>query len=186
MIDQLLKGCIKGERRYQSLFFDSYSKWAYGLCFRYLGNNQIAEEAVNDGFVKIFKNIKSYNKKKSGIKTWMSTIFIRVCIDKLRVKSESFHASMLDIEKAKEMAGQLESSSDSELFEMITQMPDGYRTIFNLYVIDGYDHNEIGQLLNIKPSSSRSQFYRGKQWLRQQIKQSKLFFYEPGKITKEI
>jgi len=177
---------VREERQVQSLFFDSHAAWAYGICLRYLADNFRAEEAVQDGFVKIFKSIHTYDASKAQLKTWMSSIFINVCLDKLRLKSQNFQDSFVDLNELIETGIDIGEYSDSEVFALITHMPEGYRSVFNLYAIEGYNHNEISKKLNIKSSTSRSQYYRAKLWLKQNLPNSKLFKNEKRRLKTKI
>ena len=123
-----------------------------------------------DGFIKIYRSIKSYNSAKSSLKTWMSRIFVNTCLDYLKLKGKMFNESFVGLEGASDLSIELENLSASDLLNQMSDMPKGYLVVFNLYAIEGYDHKEISDMLKISPSTSRSQFYRAKKWLQTNYK----------------
>jgi RNA polymerase sigma-70 factor (ECF subfamily) len=152
-----------------------------GICYRYAGDNHTAQDLLHDGFLKIFNSIRSFNYRGEGsLRAWMSKIFTNTCLEFLRKHNKNLAVErILEDEKYGHIpqddddAGgddYLSLVPDEALAEFIAQLPAGYRTVFNLYVIEDVSHKEIAELLGINESSSRSQLSRAKNILSEKIK----------------
>ncbi|MCD8193321.1 MAG: sigma-70 family RNA polymerase sigma factor [Tannerellaceae bacterium] len=141
-----------------------------GVCLRYVNDRETARDLLQDGFVKIFTSLGSYSGAGS-FEGWMRKIFVNCALEYLR-KSDVLREST-DLDHTAELM-QPDSSviaklSADELMKLVHELPSGFRTIFNLFAIEGYSHKEIGELLNITESTSRSQLTRAKQLLQRKI-----------------
>jgi RNA polymerase sigma-70 factor (ECF subfamily) len=171
-LEDIIKGCKKGERRSQEMLYQHYSGKMYAVCLYYAGNKTEAEDFLHNGFIKVFKYIKQY-KKKGVFDAWMRKIFMHTALEKYRVKKQLF------ISFAKEDVQMLESNQEdalsqisaADLTSLIQQLSPVYRMVFNLYAIEGYSHKEVGTLLGISEGTSKSNLSRARVLLQKQVKE---------------
>ena len=167
---QLIEGCRKGDRRAQKALYETFSRKMMSVCLRYVSDWETARDLLQEGFVKVFTHIDSYTGNGS-FEGWIRKIFVNSALEYLR------HADVLrestDLDQTAEVA-QTDSSplsdiSAAELMQLIQSLPTGFRTIFNLFAIEGYSHKEISERLHITESTSRSQYTRAKQLLQRKV-----------------
>lgn len=167
-IDQLRKK----NRFAQKAVYDAYAPLFLSIGIRYLKNREDAEDALAEAFIKIFTKIDSFNDSGS-FEGWMKRIMVNECLMKLRKnKKNHLHVAIdeVDIEIEPEAIQQLNAD---EIMQVIAELPEGYRTIFNLYVIEGYKHREIADMLNISIHTSKSQLIMAKKKLQSALKKSR-------------
>jgi len=165
---ELLDGCCRGEPKYQKALYQRYYRLMFGVCLRYTDNQEDAQDILQEGFIKVFKNIHSF-RRQGSFEGWIRRIMVHSSIEHYRRNSRYF---MVDIEEARTLrfeADVLSSLSRDEILNLIQQLPVGYRTVFNLYVIEGYPHQEIADMLQISVGTSKSQLSRGKRILQEKI-----------------
>ena len=160
---------MQGDRRAQFELYQQYSKAMFNICLRMLSDRDEAEDVLQISFVDAFRNLKSY-RSEATIGSWIKRIVINNCITTLKrrkVYLESIEDNHLQIA---DEGGIVESDEDNLTIERIKNamelLPDGYRTVFSLYLFEGYDHQEIGEILSISEATSKSQFSRAKQKMR--------------------
>jgi RNA polymerase sigma-70 factor (ECF subfamily) len=167
--EQIINGCIIGDRKMQQLLYQRYSRQMFAVCLRYAKDHQAAEDILQDGFVKIFRNIGSF-RKQGSFEGWVRRIFINTSIEYLR-RSVNLYSIVNDEGEAIDIKD--ETTYDGlhvdELLEMIQSLSTGYRTIFNLYAIEGYSHKEIAEMLKISEGTSKSQLARARQILMDKV-----------------
>ncbi len=163
--DSVIKACIKGDEQAQLSLFLRYKERFLGLCMRYVNNQQVAEEVMMDAFLDIFKHIKKY--KKNSFEAWMKSIVVHKAIDYFRKHKNDpiFTESEFELEHSVVQTPISQVETDY-LFQLIHCLPAGYKMVFNLYVIEGYQHSEIAKELNISVSTSKTQLYKAKQKLQ--------------------
>jgi RNA polymerase sigma-70 factor (ECF subfamily) len=141
------------------------------LCLRYTKNEQDALEVLNNGFLKVFRNIGRYDATQASLYTWIRTIVIHACLDFIKTKQTMLPQMELDetseVHIAPEVVGRLKTA---ELFEMIRELPPATQAVFNLYVIEGYQHKEIKDLLKISIGTSKWHLSEARKTLQQKIK----------------
>lgn len=167
---QLIEGCQRGDRRAQKELYELYSRKMMGVCLRYVNDRETARDLLQDGFVKIFTSIGSF----SGIGSfegWMRKIFVNCALEYLRKSDVLREATDLDntAELVNADSSAISDISAAELMNMVKELPAGFRTVFNLFAIEGYSHKEIAEMLDITDSTSRSQYTRAKQLLKKKI-----------------
>jgi RNA polymerase sigma factor (sigma-70 family) len=172
-LQQLLKSCKKGSITAQKCLYDQLCNGFFLLCRRYLKTSEDAEEMMLNGFLKIFAGLASfYYTNDAAAMGWMKRIMVNECLMHLR-KRNSF---LLTLESSdEEPAGGetiLEKLNADEIFKLITKLPVGYRTVFNLFVIEGLRHTEISALLDISEGTSKSQLNKAKNMLKQLLMQN--------------
>lgn len=144
----------------------------FPLCIRYVGDRTLAEDILQDGFVTLFTRLDSY-KGDGSFEGWARRIFVTTALMSLR-KKDALKMSD-DLEAAKgvrtETASQVQNIGYKELMSLIMTLPPGFRTVFNMYAIEGYSHKEIGEMLGISETTSRTQLSRARIWLQNKIKE---------------
>lgn len=166
---ELIQGCRQGQEKARRRLYELYAGRMLGLCRRYVGDRDTAEDIMIQGFMRVFERIAQYSGEGS-FEGWMKRIMINEALGYLR-KAKTMYLEV-DIEKAEQEPdfGFLESHLEAaELLAMIDRMPPGYKTVFNLYAIEGYNHREIGSLLGISENTSKSQLSRARMYLQQQL-----------------
>jgi RNA polymerase sigma factor (sigma-70 family) len=165
----LIQGCKRNDRDSQRLLYQHYYYYALAICLRYSRSTAEAKEVVNDGFLKVFDKIDQYNVELP-FKAWLRKIMINASIDQYR--KELKHAHQAPVEHAQLMHSQPEAVSNlshEELIALVQKLTPAYRAVFNLYVIDGYTHREIGKLLNIAEGTSKSNLLKARENLRSML-----------------
>ncbi len=183
----MIKGCIAGDHKYQKIFYDQYRGYALKIVFRYIYRYERAVDVAHDGFVKLFS---AFSKFKAGkdedygkiVMGWMKRIMINASIDELR------RGNMLpEIGGIPDHIWEIPDNSQDadqqilfkDLIILIKELPPAYRTVFNLYVIDGYTHSEIADLMNIAIGTSKSNLSKARVLLQKSIKKM-----EEGKLCR--
>lgn len=180
---KLIKGCKSGESWAQKQLYERYASAMMSVCIRYTGNRDSARDLLHDGFIKVFTKINSYTGAGS-FAGWVRKIFVTTALESLRANnalkfSVDVEELVNDIEDIS--LSVFEQLSANDLLACVAQLPDGFRTIFNLHAIEGYSHAEIAQILNIQESTSRSQYYRARQILQKSV--TYLNVLEPVRIA---
>lgn len=160
-----IQGCKRRDRLVQKQLYEAYSARFFGVCKRYLKNVELAEDVLVKGFLKIFDHIDSY-EGKGNFEGWMQRIFINECLMELRKKQDfTIYLETSNIQPQKE-ASALENLYEQDILKLLDFLPTGCRTVFNLYVIEGYKHNEIAEQLGISEGTSKSQLNLAKEKLK--------------------
>lgn len=165
---QIIKGCKRNDEKCQKALFISHSKWMLGIAMRYTDDESNAKDVLQETFIRIFKAIKKFEYKNDArFVAWMKQILIRESLQWIRRKKIVFQ----EIEEGMQHRAPviLEEMNTQDLLEVLRELPSGYRTVFNLYAIEGYSHEEIGQILNIDKSTSRSQLSRARKMLQHRL-----------------
>ena len=168
----LVKSCIEGDQRAQRKLFEMYAPKMMGVCLRYTKDVVRAEDVMQDGFIKVFTKLTKYSGNGS-LEGWVRRIMVNTALDHLR-KENKFNAnvSLDDVEYKVEFDGQILSSlMEEDLLKLIREMPDGYRTVFNMFAIEGFSHKEIAKELEISENTSKSQHSRAKAFLRNKVEE---------------
>ncbi|HEX8376212.1 MAG TPA: RNA polymerase sigma factor [Pedobacter sp.] len=175
---EIIQYCKSGGLKHQELLYKHFYGYALGIGMRYLSNRDDAMEVVNDSFIKIFKGIEFY-KETQPFKAWLRKIVVNTSIDCKRKNLKHSHQSDLDeatyLGKSAEVIASL---SAKDILNLLNHLPEIQRVVFNLYEIDGYNHDEIGTMLNIPVSSSRVYLSRAKEKLRAYLTPQKETDYE--------
>lgn len=162
---EIIIGCQKGETAAQRDLFFSYHSTFFLVCRRYLKCKQDAEEVLMNGFLQIFKGLtKAAFAHENAFTAWMHRIMVNECLQWLRK-----HHQMLLLESTSTAPNTVLPAADElspkEIFNLLQTLPTGYRTIFNLFVVEGYSHKEIAKLLSISENTSKSQLHKARQML---------------------
>jgi RNA polymerase sigma factor (sigma-70 family) len=164
--EAILQGCLKNESAAQRELYNRYSPKMLAVCYRFAHNREDAEDMLQEGFIKVFSQMHTF-QSKGAFEGWIRRIIVHTCINNLK-KNKRFNES-LDIVHAHGIQVREESVPSivqaKQIVECIRILPIGYRTVLNLYAIEGYSHKEISDMLDIEESTSRSQYTRAKQML---------------------
>jgi RNA polymerase sigma-70 factor (ECF subfamily) len=180
----LLAGCLKNDAASQEALYNRFSPRMLGVCYRFAKNREDAEDMLQEGFIKVFTQMHQY-RSEGALEGWIRRIVVHTCINILK-KNKKFSDSV-DITYAngvhvrEEMIPSIMQAK--QVVESIRLLPLGYRTVLNLYAIEGFSHKEIGQLLDIEESTSRSQYTRAKAMLEDILLKKKIIQKSKTKIS---
>lgn len=171
--EEFLSSCINGDSSAQKRLFDLLSPKMMAVCLRYVGDRSTAEDVLQEGFITLFTRLDSYSWKGS-FEGWARKIFVNTALMHLR-RNDALRESG-DIEEAVWLrsndASPAEELSHRDLLKMVAALPADYRTVFNMYVIEGYSHQEIAEALGIQEATSRSKLQRARLKLQEWIKKA--------------
>ncbi|HRI21553.1 MAG TPA: RNA polymerase sigma factor [Panacibacter sp.] len=171
-VSLLIKETKHGSAAAQKCLFDLYADKMMLVCRRYVKSAADAEEILLDGFYKFFKNIASFNYRSDAeLYVWLKRIMINECLMLLRKKNVFTIVTESAAEEITLQEAALDNLSAKEIFDLIVQLPVGYRTVFNLYVIEGMEHKEIARLTGIAEGTSKSQLSKAKSLLQKKLLQ---------------
>jgi RNA polymerase sigma factor (sigma-70 family) len=166
----LIEGCIKGDRKTQRELYNRYAPKMYGLCLRYASNSEEAEDILQEGFIKVFNKMGSF-RKEGSFEGWIRRIFVNTAIEQYRKK---IHLQPITDYEENTVEGKylsvLDSMAEKDIIQLVQQLSPGYRTVFNMYVVEGYTHRQIAEVLGISEGTSKSQLSRAKQILQELVK----------------
>ncbi len=166
---QLINGCISNDAHCQQLLFERFAGKMLSVCLRYATDRMEAEDILQDSFIKVYRNISQF-KFEGSFEGWVRRIVVNTALKYCQKKKMKFE----EVKPESNQAGGLEPSAynhlnETELMKLIHQLPDGYKLVFNLHIIEGYSHEEIAEMLNIKDSTSRSQLVKARRYLQNEI-----------------
>jgi RNA polymerase sigma factor (sigma-70 family) len=171
-LEDILDGCRHDDRKAQEKLYHNYYRAMMSLCLRYTKNEEDALEVLNTGFLKIFRNIHRYDAVKAGLFTWMRTIIVNSCLDVIKSKQKELKAGELDHTTEVEIQPEAISKMRSiELLGLIRELPPATQAVFNLYVTEGYNHKEIGKLMNISEGTSKWHLSEARKILQKKIRE---------------
>ncbi|MGB0887806.1 MAG: RNA polymerase sigma factor [Vicingaceae bacterium] len=173
-LDSLVNRCVKNDRKAQKELYKLFYSKMMGVCFRYTNNAEDAKDILQDGFIKVFKNIKKYNFKGS-LEGWVRRIMVNTAIDHYRKNKAALFVDdeegfILENSKVESDETIYSQFGEKVIMEAIQHLSPAYKTVFNLYVIEGFAHKEIAQKLNISEGTSKSNLAKAKMNLRKNLK----------------
>ena len=176
-IEQLLHQCIAGDSRAQKTFYEHYANKMFRVCYRYVKNEPDAEDILINGFLKVFKHLPNLDYRgERSLEAWIKRIMVNESLMFLR-KNANFR--FVDDSQANHIGMSAEvpyKLAAEEIYSLILRLPVGYRTVFNLYVIEGYSHKEIASQLNISENTSKSQLSKGRALLRKLLEKNGIHY----------
>ena len=176
----IISGCRQGDRQAQKKIFELYAQGLLAVCKRYVPNVHDAEELLLNGFYKFFSSVHTFEfRTEAGLSAWLNKIMVNECLMFLR-RGSTMRFSEVETETGLAIAGDVWAGMNARaLQDLINTMPDGYRVVFNLFVVEGFTHNEIAHLLGISAGTSKSQLMRAKLYL-QRLLEKKGIVYGAG------
>ena len=168
---ELIDGCKRKDPKAQRLLYEQYADKMLSVCVRYVCDRDVAEDMLQEGFIKIFNKIDSF--RGEGIfGGWVRRVFVTTCLEYIRRNDPlKYNADIEDYGYLEDKGYEsiISKLNSDDLMNCIAKLPSGYRTVFNLYVIEGYSHHEIAKMMNIKENSSQSQLVRARRLLQKEI-----------------
>ncbi len=167
--EQIRQGCVNNDRKYQQMLYNMFSGKMFSVCLRYANEYNSAQDLLQEGFVKVFKNMDKF-RGEGSFEGWVRRIFVNTAIEHYRkqVNLYALHdTEARGYEYYEENA--LEVLKQQDIMKMIQKLSDGYRTVFNLYVVEGFSHKEIGDMMGISEGTSKSQLARARYLLQKMI-----------------
>jgi RNA polymerase sigma factor (sigma-70 family) len=176
---ELIDGCRKGNRTFQKALYEFYCRKMMVICLRYSKTTGEAEDILQEGFIKVFQGIKDF-RQESKLETWITRIMVNTALNQQRKKLYLF--PMVDVEEIDLPEDEISISSIhfTQLLDIIKSLPQGCQTVFNLFAIEGYNHKEIADLLNISEGTSKSQYARARILLQQKLLKESPYYTRYG------
>lgn len=172
-IDTIIMGCKKGERKAQEQLYRNYYKAMMSLCLRYTRDETDAMSVLNLGFLKVFKNIQRYDPKQASLYTWIRTIVVNSCLDHIKSRQrETMTKELTDTAETETEPEAILRINEGAILALIRQLPAATQAVFNLYVMEGYPHKEIGMLLNVSEGTSKWHLSEAKKKLKYLLEQA--------------
>lgn len=170
-LDELIAQCREGDIQAFKQIYDIEKEKVYNVCFRMHGNHQDAQDSAQDSFVTVYHKIKTF-RGDSAFSTWFYRIIVNTCLNNIRRSkrhTKTVHLDETEIEKEKIIHDFQNTSAHMVLEQEILNLPTGYRTVFILFEVEGFTHDEIAEILNITAGTSKSQLHRAKKILKEQL-----------------
>ena len=166
----LLEGCLEGNRRMQEELYRRFSPRMYAVCLRYAGNAEEAEDILQEGFIKVFKKLNSF-RREGSFEGWVRRVFVNTAIEHFRRKRYLMPVTEKEENTIEgKYLSVLDDLAARDIMALVQDLSPGYRTVFNLYVVEGYTHKEIADMMGISEGTSKSQLSRAKVILQDMVK----------------
>lgn len=164
--EEIITGCKKENRTAQKALYQKYKGILFAICLRYGKNKTEAEDFLQEGMIRVFNNIHQF-KNQGSFEGWLKRIVVNTTLRQLKVNArlDTYNTDWQDAPQPSHDRFR-DKLGEEEILEYIQMMPDGYRTVFNMFAIEGYSHKEIAEMLNISEGTSRSQYSRAKSYLQ--------------------
>ncbi len=167
--EMLIADCIKGDRKSQKELYNEFASKMFPICLRYTKNQMDAEDILQEGFIKLFNNLTKF-RGEGSFEGWVRRIFVNTAIEQLRKKNLNMYAGEeLENSVADKQKSGMDNLYEKDIMSTANDLSSGYKTVFQLYAVEGYSHKEIASQLGITESTSKSQFSRAKALLRSTI-----------------
>lgn len=165
----LIEGCLKGYRRMQYELYQRYAPKMYGVCLRYAANAEEAQDILQEGFIKVYRKMESY-RGDGSFEGWIRRIFVNTAIEHFRKKT---YLQPITEQEETTIEGKylsvMDNLAEKDIIQLVQQLSPGYRTVFNMYVVEGYTHKQIADTLGISEGTSKSQLSRAKLILQELV-----------------
>ncbi|MGB8192952.1 MAG: sigma-70 family RNA polymerase sigma factor [Chitinophagaceae bacterium] len=167
----LIRACIAGNRAMQEELYKRFAPKMYAVCMRYANNADDAQDLLQEGFIKVYRNLEKF-RAEGSFEGWVRRVFVNTSIEHFRRKNTLY--SITEKEEGIIEDGDinaLDNLAEKDIINLIRELSPGYRTVFNMYVIEGYSHKEIGNILGISEGTSKSQLARAKAILQKKVQE---------------
>ncbi len=165
----IIEECKRGKNGAQANLYKMFASKMFAVCMRYSESREEAEDNLQDGFIRVFEAIKNF-KHNGSFEGWLRRVFVSICLKKIKKTVKLYPIDDIEIPDDNWVNSEiLEEISQDKLFELINNLPYKYQLVFNMYVLDGYTHEEIGSILKISAGTSKSNLFRAKKLLRDKI-----------------
>lgn len=170
---ELIQGCLRGDRRCEEELYRTHARRMYGVCLRYARHELEAQDMLQEGFIKVYEKLRDF-RMEGSLEGWIRRIMVHTAINHYRKRS--FQMEQLGLDRTPERAvgaSAMETLGEKELLALVAALPEGYRMVFNLYALEGFDHAEIASMLGCGESTSRSQLSKARRMLQEKINETK-------------
>lgn len=168
-IESLLNGCKRGERKAQEMLYRAVAAKMFNVCLRYASSDEEAQDMMQNGFIKVFKSLSSF-RGEGSFEGWIRRVIVHTAIEMYRKNCrEQYKVKLDEVFDQEQQVFDMEGLEVGDLMQVIQQLPDGYRIVFNMYAIEGYSHKEIAETLQISEGASKSQLSRARAWLKNKL-----------------
>jgi len=169
-LEEIINGCKKNSLKYQKKLYDLYKDKMFAICVRYAKSIEEAEDVFQEAFVKVFKHIHQFDNKGS-FDGWIRRIFVNTAITNYKLNKKRYYKEEIEVTDYERESFEFDTAEFTmdELLKAIDELPYGYKTVFNLFAIEGYKHKEIAEMLGIDINTSKSQYSRAKKMLREKL-----------------
>ncbi|MBI1222696.1 MAG: sigma-70 family RNA polymerase sigma factor [Bacteroidetes bacterium] len=165
----IVQGCLRGDKSSQKQLYNQYSQKMYSVCLRYSQNTDQAKDFLQEGFIRVFQNLTSF-KGEGSFEGWIRRIMINGCLEALRKpENRLFYEDVETIDAEMSYTPDMRKLDVQYILRKIQELAPGYRAVFNLYVLEGYQHQEIAEMLDISESTSKSQLSRARKLLQEML-----------------
>jgi RNA polymerase sigma factor (sigma-70 family) len=165
----LIRGCLSGDSRMQEQLYNRFAPKMYAVCLRYSNNADDAQDLLQEGFVKIFKNLDRF-RAEGSFEGWVRRVFVNTSIEHYRRKVNLISTSEREEALIEDSSfNALDKLAEKDIIKLVQELSPGYRAVFNMYAIEGYSHKEIGSILGISEGTSKSQLARAKGILQKKV-----------------
>jgi len=165
----IVQGCLRGEKSFQKLLYNQYSQKMYSVCLRYSHDQDQAKDLLQEGFIRVFQNLNTF-KGEGSFEGWVRRIMVNGCLESLRKpENKIFHEDVNDVESELSYEPNMRKLDVQYVLRKIQELAPGYRAVFNLFVVEGYQHQEIAEMLGISESTSKSQLSRARKLLQEML-----------------
>ena len=171
---ELIERCLENDPKAQEFLYKRFSSRMYGVCLRFARNTLEADDILQEGFIKVFSFLKDF-RHDGSLEGWIRRTIVNTAINYYNSKQNEWSEMSIQMAESYQSVSEeiLEKISTNDLLNLIHELPEGYRLVFNLYVIEGYNHKEIAEMLNISENTSKSQLSRARMALQQRFIQRK-------------
>jgi len=171
---ELIDRCLENDPKAQEYLYKRYSCRMYGVCLRFARNTLEADDILQEGFIKVFSYLKDF-RFEGSLEGWIRKIIVNTAINYYKSKQNEWNETSIDKFASNQAVAEdiLDKISVGDLLQLIRELPEGYRLVFNLHVMEGYNHQEIAKILNISENTSKSQLSRARTALQQRLVQRK-------------
>lgn len=171
---ELIKRCLEKDSKAQEYLYKQYSRPMYGVCLRFARNTMEADDMLQEGFIRVFSFLKDF-RHEGSFEGWIRRTIVNTAVNYYNSKRNEWKEISIDKTESDHVVAEniLDQISVGDLLKVIRELPEGYRLVFNLYVIEGYSHQEISKMLNISENTSKSQLSRARAALQQRLMQRK-------------
>jgi len=170
---ELADRCIRGDRSAHELLWKMYAGKMFTVCRRYFAHNEDAQDALQEGFIRVFRYLDQW-QEQGQLGAWIRRVMVNTSLNML--KNKKVIVVGIDSEQITELPDHsiqaLSNLHEEDLIRLIQQMPAGYRTVFNLFAVEGFSHAEIAASLNVSENTSKTQYHKAKAWLKSKLELS--------------
>jgi len=170
-LEDIIVGCKKNDRKCQKALYERYSKKMYGVCIAYMKDEQVAQDILHDSFFKILKKIDLFKDDSKKVEAWIRRIVVNTAIDFLRREKKFTNSDFIENYHTDGYCDVAQKTNVNDLTDLVNLLPDGARTVFNLYSLEGFKHKEIAEILDISIGTSKSQLFAARRILKPLVNQ---------------